>query len=83
MDAALRAIRDIWSDHARREEACELARQYVDAHPDMAESFADLSVEAFVLYVEAARRDGDDKAVWRSNVWAMSQPPIHITGAGS
>lgn len=83
MDAGLQAIRDLWADRSRRDEARELAKQYVAAHPDMADSFADLSQDAFVRYVERAREDGDEEAVARADAWSIAQPPVHITGSGS
>jgi hypothetical protein len=78
----IQEINELWADRAHRDEARKQAKEYVAEHPDMAESFADLSIDAFVRYVDQARADGDEDAVARANVWAMAQPPIEITGSG-
>lgn len=82
MDNTIARIMTLWADKDSRDTARELAKAYCATHKDMADSFADLSQESFVRYVERAREDEDYDAVARAETWSIAQPPVHITGSG-
>jgi hypothetical protein len=62
--------------------AAELARAYVDAHPELAVIYGDLSLEQLVWAVDAAREAGNEEKRITIDAWLMAKfPPQIISGA--
>jgi hypothetical protein len=85
MDKELQAIRDAWDKDVGSgrdaDKARQLAKKYVDAHPDQFESLKGMTVPQLVNSVDVFRAAGMETEQWRVEAWLLDRvPPQNIGG---
>ena len=60
--------------------AAELARDYVDAHPELAGIFGGLSIQDLVLGADLARASGNTEQLAKIDAWLMAKFAPQLIG---
>lgn len=82
-DRELRAIKNAWDKSiggGRDEGAREMAKAYVEAHPEKFADMEDMTLEQIINAVETFRNAGMETMQWLAETWLLAKVPRQEIG---